>query len=148
MAWSAGAVLTAAQLNTYAPQARTSYTPALAGGSTTGNATCAGSYVQFGSTVHFWARILLGSTSVIASNPTVTLPVTALGAAPGVDGLSTTFNDVSSGNFYFGRGWANGATAQIYIVGTNGLAAGVSSTAPFTWATGDGVFISGTYEAA
>lgn len=148
MAWSAGAVLTAAQLNLYLPQAMTSYTPTLTGtGTTQGNATMTGSYIQFGKVTHFWARAVRGSTTVMGSVLTLSLPATARSSSDGWFGLTGEFIDTGTANYLaiVGRGTAG---VTLWIPGTNGAFTAPSSTAPFTWATGDVIYVGGTYEAA
>jgi len=89
MAWSAGAVLTAAQLNTYAPQEWTSYTPvltALTTNPTLGNSTLTGKYVQAGKYFHARINLTIGSTFSAGSGAYfLSLPQTCvLGVETGV----------------------------------------------------------------
>lgn len=148
MTWSAGAVLTAAQLNTYLPQAWASYTPTLTGsGTTQGNATMTGGYIQYGKTTHFWARAVRGSTTVIGSVLTLSLPATARSAGEGWLGVTGEFTD--TGTASYAAALAKGTTGvTLWVPGTNGVFTSPSSTVPFTWATGDVIFVGGTYEAA
>lgn len=125
----------------------TSYSPTLTN-ITIGNGTIVGSYMQVGKLVSFRWTLTLGSTTVFTGSIAVSIPVTALdagwaGAAflfdsstaanrmPGVLNGSTTANNVHSGPI-------NGGTGA-------GI---VNATSPFTWATGDVIKGSGTYEAA
>lgn len=70
MAWTAGAVLTAAQLNLYAPQEWTAYTPALTAlttNPTLGNSTLTGKWARFGKLYHFRISLTIGSTFTAGS---------------------------------------------------------------------------------
>lgn len=123
----------------------TSYTPVLSGFSL-GSGTATGSYVQIGKTVFFTASFTLGSGFSAASTPATSLPVTA---KIGTGGVATVlFNDAGS-NTYVGAANTFGTTTlQGFILGSSGAFAAPSSTTPFTWASGDTILFSGTYEAA
>lgn len=119
----------------------TSYTPTL-GGWTGGNGTLSGAYMQAGKLVHFRAKLVVGSTTTVSGNPTLTLPVTAT-AARCFAGSGAAY-DVS-GTAHAGLDCMNNSTTTVtFRDGSNSL----SSTVPFTWATGDELYVSGTYEAA
>lgn len=115
----------------------TTYTPTT--NCTVGNGTITGKYMRIGKTVSFRASFVLGSTSVIASDASLSGPFTAadannyVGAAYYVDqSLSAFYSGFTKGSFL---GYQN----------TFGF---VSATAPFTWATSDSIFVSATYQIA
>lgn len=146
MTWVAGNVLTAAQLNTYLPQAWTPYTPTLSGtGVTQGNSARSGAYLARGKAVDFWAKVTLGGTTVIGSSIVVSLPT----AAAGTDRVVTlygTFTDTGSNVYRAFPFLASTSTVQLSVIGTNGAATATSSTVPFTWAATDVIYVGGTYE--
>lgn len=126
------------------------YTPTLAA-VTEGNGTKTAKYTQIGKTVIFNIRFILGSTSAITGSPTVTLPVTTRTywlAGQGVDIGSCSLQDAGVKG-YTGTLRLNSTTvAGLLILGTSGLQTAISSTVPFTWATGDELLVQGMYEAA
>ena len=129
----------------------TSYAPTWGSAVTVGNGTATGSYLTLGKLVVFRAKFVLGSTSSIGSNPaTVTLPVTAASSTPYV--LATArFYDTSATKWYLAGVSSTTTVASLYQVNTSGLNNrydSISSTAPFTWATGDELDIFAAYEAA
>lgn len=150
MVWSAGAVLTAAQLNTYLPQAWSSYAPSWTASvnPAIGNGAIVGAYAQFGTTVHFRITITMGSTTTYGTGGwSLSLPVAAVAVEWSFSGTAT---DSGVGNFPM-RGLRSG-TSTIALV-TPATTAGnadrqVTSAAPFTWGNGDVLTIHGTYEAA
>jgi hypothetical protein len=124
----------------------------------TGN-TVAGRYVQIGKTVHFKAKVTLGTTPTVGTNTgTFTLPVNPVDAFVTVNGYykgSVATIDVTSQ-------MTNGSTtATISPVTTNQYTGSATAYARFggtviaalsahgiTPTSGDIVFVSGTYEAA
>lgn len=147
--WSAGATLTAAQLNT---QVRdnlkaigdpwTSYSPALVNW-TLGNGTLTGVYMQAGKLV--WGRVAytVGSTDTKSGNLLITLPVTKIsddgpeGAGVAFDTSGTAYNTVVVGHSTTSR--------MLFYTPTAGI---VTPSVPWTWATGDTLKASFFYEAA
>jgi hypothetical protein len=128
------------------PGAWTSYTPALSGWSL-GNGTVTGAYVQVGKIVHFRARINFGSTTSFAGGPPrISVPVAIIAGSqwPEYRVLGMAY-DVSVSNLYpiVARTW----DANSYGCYTHAApAASLSSSVPFTWASGDYLSIYGTYE--
>lgn len=109
---------------------------------TLGNGTSTAKYRQFGKTVHAIGRIILGSTSVVGTNPTMTLPVSAVGGGSFIIGTLGLFD---SGTTYQ-VGWARWTAATtVALMPTSGL--GITATAPWTWATNDAITWNLTYEA-
>jgi hypothetical protein len=130
----------------------TSYTPTLAGGTwAIGNGTAAGLYCRIGKVVHYKIKITFGSTSAYdaATAPTLSLPVTAISGS-GNYGIDGVYYDSSTAAFYVAAiTYANTTTLRCYYTSTtSGQMSLVTSTQPFTWATGDLIQITGTYEAA
>lgn len=108
-------------------------------GITVGNGTKAFRYVQIGKVVHFSLEFVLGSTSVVTGNPTFTLPIAV--ATNGFSIATAYAQDASAGTY----------TSIIYMIqgGTiSSLSPNTNSTSPFTWASGDRIRITGTYEVA
>ena len=124
----------------------TPYTPTLIGW-TLGNGTVSGTYCQIGKVVHFQITLTVGSTTAIGSSPTFTVPVTMKSTtAWNVRGY---FRDVSGGGTYdLAARPASTSTIGGFYIGTNGQHLSFNATTPFTWASGDSVNLSGTYEAA
>lgn len=119
-----------------------SFTSSPGGGLTIGNGTIVAAYMQVGKTVFFRVLVTLGSTSSIASNVTLSLPVTANATEQACGGW---VNDVSAGGP--GRlpasGQIGGSVVAVWSTGGS-----LTSTVPFTWASGDKICLEGTYEAA
>ena len=128
----------------------TAYTPTLGGtGWAIGDGTAAGYYCKIGKIVHWYALITLGASSTAGASPlTVSTPVTIV-----ANSINTQVKvqDVSAGTDY-GNVTAVGGTTAVTPVAANGANGAYSSyyttTAPFTWATGDTVLIRATAEAA
>lgn len=149
----ADASVTNAKLATGSGQpggAWTSYTPTFAN-TTLGNGTVTGAYILIGKTVHFRARFVLGTTSAVASGPTVSLPVTSvaltvdtpLGIAIVLDGGIADY----PGTLY----WASTTTASPQVTNaaaTYGVSNGITATVPITFGSTDNLYVQGTYEAA
>jgi hypothetical protein len=125
----------------------TTYTPTL-GGITLGNGTLSANYIQLGKTIHLRFKLTLGSTSAITGDTTISLPVAAKSgtndmighffsnpAGTLIMGYSTIFNNI----LYLRHMVAN----TTYV--TSAIS---SSTTPATWATGNILSASITYEAA
>lgn len=130
-----------------------SWTPTYAN-LTAGNGTTTAKYVKIGTTVFYRLVFVLGSTSAVGSSPTFTLPVTSITypgtAAKMIIGEGSYF-DTSAGSSKHAKAfWATTTTARLIALdgadstGYNNL----SSTVPFTWATGDEIHVQGWYEAA
>lgn len=149
MPWTAGSILTAAQLDANAPQAWSSYTPtwtATTTSPTLGNGTIVGKYVVHGKTVHYRIVVTFGSTTSVGSGTYLfTPPVAPSITAHQPAGLAEAY-DVSAVvvTMMFAR--FNNSTTQIACRTTAGTDLG--NAVPYTWATGDTIIISGTYEAA
>ena len=146
--WVANDVLTAADMNTHvrdnldALQTWTSWTPtwtATGGTPTLGNGTLTGSYIAYGDFCTFQMSLMLGSTTSLGTTTVwaFSLPVTASGA-----------NDVFAA--YVHDGWTGiypavgiGLVTTVQLRAASGGTVGYNT--PFTWVSGDGLAISGTY---
>lgn len=134
------------------PAAWSSWTPTLTN-LTQGNGTITAKYIQTGKTVHYRFKFVLGSTSAVGSGPTFTLPVAAHADYVAIQDVYGSANMVDAGTAaYVGRLRATSTTVGLLLAENAGGALtvdnSVSSTVPFTWATGDSISVYGTYEAA
>ena len=160
--WVAGDVLTAGQLNAELRDALlgafplgppdavwTAWTPTLTN-LTLGNGTMAAAYTRTGRTVHYRFKFTLGSTSTVGTNPIFTVPVNMAGAYGGDDPVGDgSIRDASAGiTWRIQPWWASASTLYLLHYAAAGTAAVITATAPFTWATGDVIRASGSYEAA
>ena len=135
----------------------TAYTPVWTGlGSNPvlGNGTLTGSFKQRGKIVDFRINLVTGSTTTYGSGGyNLTLPVTAKYSDVNTIIGNGYVIDVSTGFYYqivgdTGDG-ATKATFRTFVTsGANAYLAGVGSTAPMTYATGDTIYFIGSYEAA
>lgn len=146
----AGGLVDVADLAFATADAWDPYTPVLGGtGVAINNGTITGSYVQIGKTVHFTAKVVMGTTTSYGSGAwTITVPVTPLnkGRVP----LNVLMADLSAGTLYQGLCYIlNTATGTLVrISATTGAQTAINATSPFTWASTDELVVSGTYEAA
>jgi hypothetical protein len=115
-----------------------SYTPGTAN-LTVGNGTLLGAYKQIGKTVTWRASFVLGSTSAISNDASFGTPITATN--DGNRNGNTYYLDVSTATYYIG--WYSAGYPR-----ANSTFGTLTATFPFTWATGDHIYIWGTYEAA
>ena len=122
-----------------------SYTPVLSGFSL-GSGTATGSYVQIGKTVFFTANFTLGSGFSTSTVAITSLPVTAKLGSGGL--TNVLFSDVGLNQYVGAANIYETTSLQGYAIGTSGAFVALSSTVPFTWAIGDVIRFSGTYEAA
>ena len=153
--WVAAETVTAAEMNTEirdavtAMQAAwTAYTPTTTGLTLTSGAL-AGGWNRVGHTVDFFCSFTLGASSAVTASPTFTLPTAAL--FTGWYASESTAFDTSASN-YWPIGPVADTTARVICrvwpttAGINFSA--ISSTVPFTWATGDVILVLGRYPAA
>lgn len=155
--FAAGQALTAADLNaafaaTRTDGAWTAFAPTFSANFTLGNATHACAYYRSGNLVVVKIDIAFGSTTAItAALPVGDLPITAAVNTFG-GGQIATYRDVSASADYDGIIRLAG-TSGFYLEAKNSAGAndgrtGISSTVPFTWATGDIIEGYLMYEAA
>lgn len=124
-----------------------SYTPTVStsvGSITVGDGSVSGTYQRTGTSVNFNANFVVGSTTSFSGGGgtfRITLPITPLSIAVQVN--ATIFlTDVSAPAFYVGTGIIEDGVAYVYFVREGGA---VTTGAPFTFATGDTIAVSGTY---
>lgn len=153
--WVAGETVTAALLNTHIRDNEkaigdpwTSYTPTWTGTSNPaiGNGTIAGKYMAAGKLIHYRIQVTMGSTTTYGTgNWNLTLPVAPAGLSTFATLGGASGYDSSASSAFMLMPIFNGGSTFILI---NPSSAGTSATSPFTWASGDILSISGTYEAA
>lgn len=129
------------------PGAWTSYTPTAAG-VTPGNGSATGAYVKLGRVVFFRAQFVFGSTSAISGSQLLTLTLPEPAVADDVGHASGYFLDSGTARFMGAPRFYTDRVGLYYTDTTQGRMAVCTSTAPFTWASGDAFYIAGTYEAA
>lgn len=152
--WVGGEIVTAALLNSHlrdnlnAIVTPTSYTPTWGNtgtANTLGNGTITGTYLSAGKRVKFQIVLTWGSTTSSGSGSwTFTLPATA--SAFGAQGANTILVDTGTG-VHVGK-TQNISTTVIQPVNQATPVAGVTATAPFTWANTDVFNMEGEYLAA
>jgi hypothetical protein len=126
-----------------ATSAWTAFTPSWTN-LTVGAGTNTGAYKQIGKTVFFRVRFTLAADSSVTGAITLSLPVAKeaytaiLGSAEFYDSGTATYTGVIN---------EVGAVRVNKTDGTYEANVATSSTVPFTWTTGDGLFIQGFYEA-
>lgn len=151
MTFTAGQILTAAQLNALrTPGVWDTWTPSWTN-FTPGNATVLCNYFRSGNLIVAHMYIALGSTSVVGTAPIFSLPVAAASNNYG-GGMTSTYRDVSASADYEGMirlaGTASGYLLVRNVAGANDQRTHVAAAVPFTWATGDIITGYLTYEAA
>ncbi len=125
-----------------------SWAPTFTGGWANGNGTWDAKYVKIGKTVHFRGLFTAGSTSTMGSGMIISRPVTASNI---IDNNVNVLFIQSTTRFAGFPLLGNTTTMTIGVSLANATYVqfgAISATAPFTWATGNLVYISGTYEAA
>ena len=138
------------QLNNY-----TAYTPTF-NGLSIGNGTVTSAYCRVNKFVHYWGRLVFGTTTSVSGVTYFTLPVDC----DATQSLDTT----SFGNMYFYdlsasvvypadgvSGASNASRAYMSALVTSGAYStkiNIGATVPFTWATGDIITWNFYYEAA
>lgn len=134
------------------------WTPTVAN-MTNGSASIVAKYNQIGKTVFYYYEWTFGAGSAVSTNPSITLPVAPKSGTYSSDASggsvmgNVSFYDVSATRFYpGGMARLSGASTISFMVATASgtfvdTANAVASTQPFTFATGDKIFVSGIYEA-
>lgn len=122
---------------------------------TVGNGVVVARYTRIGKTVHFNLSFTFGTTSVIGSSPTVTLPTTVSSnyTADSINGAyigQINYLDANT-SIYSGAARLNTtSTVALVVLGAASTyvnqPANVSATVPHTWGTSDAIFYTGTYE--
>ena len=146
----AGDVLTAAELNGIG-EATTAYTPT-ATNFTLGNGTITGRFTQVNKLVYGLVNIVLGSTSAITGNMTISFPVTASTNSASLVVGGGFFFDTSTSETYLGFSFRSSTTAfSPWLIGSGGTFSArgiINATAPVAFANGDSITYQFTYEAA
>jgi hypothetical protein len=115
-----------------------------------GNGSLIGRVKQIGKTTFISIKLTIGSSTTFGSGYwKLTLPFNAVNADSVL--LKTIFYKSSGTTWYQGLSWTSYDGNTSYIVplldqGATGSAA-ITSIVPFTWATGDTLTITGSYEA-
>ena len=132
----------------------TAFTP-LFSGFTVGNATLDFQYCRVNNFVHYFGTITLGSTSAVTGALGIQVPVNINSSAMPLNvplGQATFFDTSATA---YNVGVTVGQTLNAYLrvqvlncASTYGTYTGITSAIPFTWATGDIIFINAYYEAA
>jgi len=119
---------------------------------TVGNGTVTARYLKVGGLVNFKIQLIFGSTTSVTGRISSTWPVTpSSGNSAQSAAVIVQFEDAGVAPVY-GAFFNAGATTsgfEILAINTSGTyaaAAVLSSTVPITWATGDYITISGSYE--
>lgn len=129
----------------------TSFTPTLTN-LTIGNGTISAAYKQTGKAIVLRLIITLGSTSVVGTVVSTSLPVTSVAYSAFTPlGIASHFDTSASATNLGVLAYTNTTTAEITVAnaaGTYAAQGGLTATVPFTWATGDRIHITASYEAA
>lgn len=138
------------------PGAWTDFTPTMGGGWALGNSTYTAKYARIGRIVTFRVKITIGSTATKGSGMGIAYPV-AIAESDAAFGHSIRCfaYDASPGVYYMliARGDGGTSSFQVQSIEDNGATTSlknfvdISSTSPFTWATNDIIYVTGTYEA-
>jgi hypothetical protein len=121
---------------------------------TVGNGTLTGQYVQIDKMVHWYLKLVFGSTTSITGAVQVTgLPIAPVSTDASIAAIvQALYSDASGPKFWGSSHAANNNTSRIWlspmaISGSYIASAGdLSSTVPFTWTTSDTIFVSAIYE--
>jgi hypothetical protein len=155
--WVSGETVTVALLNTHVRDNLkaigdpwTSYTPTLTGITLGTGGTNVGAYMQAGKFVNGRVIITLGTSGTLTSAMAATLPVTPLITTDGMPLGQAMMFDSSASNLVDGQcRWSNSLSAAAiqYHLGT-ATGANATATTPWTWAAGDRILLTFSYEAA
>lgn len=124
----------------------TAYTPTLLQSVTVTKTTTSARWVRQGRTIHFQAALAVTGSGTAGQNITIGLPVTAQASAIAIGGSGRIFDSSASVSFTGYAETSSTTTASIVIDGANGYAGAAGMTAGL--ASGDIVWVAGTYEAA
>lgn len=121
---------------------------------TVGNGTTTARYVQNGKTVDFWVKFTLGSTSSVGTEPSMNFPVAAQSNEAGQCANLLYIYEDSGLSRYQGivDPITNSSTTfrlcALNVSSTYATSTQITSSIPFSWGSGDSIYISGSYEAA
>lgn len=118
---------------------------------TVGSGTVVARFTRIGRTIHFYLLFTFGSGSAMG-DARFTLPVAANAAWTALSPLGRThILDAGTADF-FGQSWLHDADeCRVFVDAASSTyvqPTALSSTVPMTWATGDMLWVTGTYEAA
>ena len=117
---------------------------------TVGNGTVVARYTQIGELVVCHFSFTLGSTSLVATGPTVSLPVAAAAWYISGQTMGEGWIDDATGADFIAIARKSSTTVVLLMVKTSGAAyvgrASITSTVPMTWATGDVLAFTAVYE--
>lgn len=137
--WGNSVSTAVTELQTGFPQAMSTWSAPITGGITVGNGTTTAQYYTAGPITYCFFRFVLGTTSAVTGSVVLDLPVDAT-FTYGPVGTGTAY-DVSATTGYPMGVEATTSTALILRVwnsaATIATNSTISSTNPFTWATGD-----------
>ena len=147
--FSAGAVLTAAQLNSIGDY--TAWTPTWANLTLGGSATNTGFYAEVNEFVAFEIAVVLGTSSSVSGSLSFAVPVTAAtNLAWGPVGTAVCI-DITGSVYAQAELTIVGQTIYLHALVTSGTyatrVANVNATVPFTWADGDKIYLQGMFRA-
>lgn len=119
---------------------------------TQGSGTVTARYRRIGKTVDYYWQFIYGTGSGVGTSPSFTLPVApashySLSPNAGFPG-ETYLLDSSGGDRQGAVKLSSGSTVFVVFWNATPANAFITSTAPWTWATGDSITVYGTYEAA
>lgn len=125
-----------------------SYTPSLTN-ITLGNGTITGGYLLMGKTCFVRIAFVFGSTSAVAAGARIGLPFAGISLGTSVEQtLAGSCVDISAVTSQLLAGRITSSSSNVIPIHDElGASFGeLSATAPFTWATGDSLNLSGVYE--
>ena len=126
-----------------------SYTPTLTN-ATLGNGTITGTSHRSDGWCDVSVTFALGSTSTVGTDPAIGLPYAA--AAFGIDAFDVGMLDLSPVTRYNGTNVAGAAAStSVTLLGVKAdltwvYASSITAANPFTWTTGDVIYMSGRYQ--
>ena len=129
----------------------TTWAPTLSGGWANGNGVWDAVYTQIGKTIHVSAKFVIGTTTTKGTTLTMSLPVASLSNR---NPLWLGRASVAGGSLYNLFWEYTTSTTTTCTLGYVSAAPGyigranITSIIPLTWATGDYITISATYDAA
>ena len=113
-----------------------------------GNGSASAKYMQIGKIVFYKIFLLFGSTTSVSGLITASLPATSIALGNSVTtGGSYLAYDSGSAAYYSGTARL-ATTTTLELINQAAPMTSTSSTVPFTWASADQLYITGSYEAA
>lgn len=158
VAFDAGHRLTADELNAALGITWTDYNPTWGTGGTQpvlGNGTLAGRYTIVGNQAFVRVTLKTGSTTTYGTGAWAFSSPPSLNATYDSDFTplpiwtgSALLRDASSGTYYAAVSYLTNVGTHIGVIYNTNTAGGMTSTVPFTWASGDFLTLTITYEIA